>query len=285
MSNLQASQSASAEHIERVIFQSMDVCSYADNVSLFKRALERFGRVDHAISVAGITEQGNIFSPELNLETVEEPPSMLTFDTNLRAVLYFARIASVYLRQSRTDGEDKSLTLFSSIAGITESPGLFEYGAAKHGVIGLMRALRPYAPEKLGIRVNALCPWMTATQMVAGIEESWYKAKLPVNQPDDVAKVIVDIVQSKSRNGGAFYVEGGRAWEVDRAMFSIAQDTWMGRERRIEWERGQEVLGIVSYIFHSLSAKSVLCLSANSSMKGRRLDKEAEVEFAQVSER
>ena len=57
----------------------------------------------------------------------------------------------MYLRQQPNDGTTdgpgdatKSLTLVSSVAGFTEAPGLAVYSAGKHGVYGLMRALRKY---------------------------------------------------------------------------------------------------------------------------------------------
>ena len=98
---------------------------------------------------------------------------------------------SLHSRMSRSvSSKDKSLLLLSSIAGFKESPSLFVYQvyhecsdlrssqytkgneqAAKHGVLGLIRSLRPYLPEACGIRVSSMCPWMTATQLTAGIED------------------------------------------------------------------------------------------------------------------
>ncbi|KAK5708784.1 putative short-chain dehydrogenases reductase [Elasticomyces elasticus] len=43
----------------RVTFEHCDVSMYADIYSLFKKAYEKHGRVDHAVSCAGIFEQGN----------------------------------------------------------------------------------------------------------------------------------------------------------------------------------------------------------------------------------
>lgn len=180
-----------------------DVSSYAANLHLFSVAYDLCGRVDHAVSAAGVGERGHIVDETLTLESVREEPvdCMRTLDINLAGPLYFARIASVYLRQpspavsdpaSTAVATDKSLTLVSSIAGFTEAPGLTVYSAAKHGVYGLMRALRgplsKYAPQP--IRTNAICPWMTETRMVGGIEDDWARAGLPRNSPMDVARVI-----------------------------------------------------------------------------------------------
>ena len=120
-----------------------DVTSYAQNLALFDAALQTCGRVDHAVAVAGLGEQGKMFDPALTLDSVREEPvrSMKVVDVNLKGPLYFARIASVYLNQPDASG-DKSLTLVSSVAGFREDPGLNVYVPSKHGVLGMMRVLR-----------------------------------------------------------------------------------------------------------------------------------------------
>ena len=107
-----------------------------------------------------------------------------------------------------------------------------------------MRSLRPYLPEAAGVRVNAICPWMTATQLAAGIEDAWYAAKLPANQPVDVAKVLLDVTRSKDVHGKAFYVEGGRAWEVEDNINRL-EPQWLGEKQSEDLARGQETLGNV----------------------------------------
>lgn len=174
-----------------------------------------------------------------------QSPPMLSLEVNLTGVLYFARIASVYLRQNRKEGEDKSILLLSSCAGFKETPGLFVYQAAKHGVLGLMRTLRPYMPPACDIRVNAVCPWMTATQLASGVEQMWRKAELPLNQPVDVAKVNMNVTQSAGLHGKAFYVEGGRAWEIEDNINRL-EPQWLGEEPSKSLAKGQATLGNVS---------------------------------------
>ena len=153
---------------------------------------------------------------------------MKVTDVNFNGSIYFARIASVYLRQSPSSdtskSTDRSLTLVSSVAGIFESSSLFVYSASKHGVIGLMRSLRKSVlhfffvyinhylvhvarniiysssltkpPIKIlptfdqPIRTNCICPWVTKTRLVSGIEEKWEAQGLPTNTPMDVANII-----------------------------------------------------------------------------------------------
>ncbi|GAM42084.1 3-hydroxyacyl-CoA dehydrogenase [Talaromyces pinophilus] len=233
-----------AQDLPRARFVAVDVTNYQSVLVLFKTALSWHGRIDHVIANAGVVERGNWFDPALTVESVEEVPSSTVLDVNLLGCLYCARIATVYLRQNRSENEDRSLTLVSSVAGFKESPGIFVYQASKHGVLGLMRSLRKYIslPTTHNIRVNAICPWMTETGMVAGIEEAWHKANLPTNRPLDVAKVIAGVVSSAGLNGTSMYVEGGRAWEIERNLDRL-QPQWLGEEPSKSLEKGQAVLG------------------------------------------
>lgn len=132
-----------------VKYVECNVMVYADNLTLFDAAYNAFGRVDHAISNAGLGEQGNLIDSRLDLESVREEPKdgARVIDVNLKGPVYFARLASVYLRQSKGEEAnsvplDKSLTFTSSVAAFREDPGLYVYVASKHGVMGLMRVLR-----------------------------------------------------------------------------------------------------------------------------------------------
>jgi NAD(P)-dependent dehydrogenase (short-subunit alcohol dehydrogenase family) len=137
------------EHPSQIAFVRTDAARYGDNLRLFDTALGNHGRVDHAISAAAIGGVGVLCDEGLTLETVREPVSTTAVDVNLTGVIYFTRIASVYLRQGRDVGKgaesaiDRSITLVSSVAGFIESPGIEVYSATKHGVLGLVRSLRP----------------------------------------------------------------------------------------------------------------------------------------------
>lgn len=138
----------------------------------------------------------------------------------------------------------KSIVLVSSIAGITEAPGLFAYSTAKHGVIGLMRALRPWAPLRYGVRVNALCPWATDTQLL-GVKEKWVKEKMPLNTPTDVGKIILQCSADRGLNGKAVFITGGRYFDTEEGVDRTLPQ-WMGEQNAKDFLKGQELLGLVS---------------------------------------
>ncbi|KAI4722149.1 putative 3-hydroxyacyl-CoA dehydrogenase [Aureobasidium sp. EXF-10727] len=252
---------------QQVQFLYTNVQDHLANLGLFELAYSTCGRVDHAVSVAGINREDDIVDQGLTLESVRKvcsqfpSPSTLLFlketepdiddslAINLRAPILFSRLASVYLRQQppndkpSTAAANKSLTLVSSVAGFTEAPGLAIYSSAKHGVYGLMRALRKVLIKSspYPIRTNAICPWMTETRMVSGIDADWKAAGLPRNKAIDVANVIAGVMVAEV-NGEALYVEGGRAWGIEEGI-ERTQPLWMGEKQSADFQKGQEVLG------------------------------------------
>ncbi|RDW92379.1 3-hydroxyacyl-CoA dehydrogenase type-2 [Coleophoma crateriformis] len=222
-------------------FVKTDVTDYSSVVHLFEVAFGKHGRVDMAFANAGIVETGDWFDPSLDLQTVQNKPSTRTIDVNLTGVLYFARVAVVFLQEGAKKEDDKSMVLVSSTAGFKESPGLFAYSAAKHGVLGLLRALRVHLRKSHGIRVNAICPWMTDTVMVEGIRAQWMEENLPVNQPGDVGRVMIEVGANSKWHGRAVFVEGGRGWDIDEGI-DRTEGQWMGEELSRTLAKGQAVL-------------------------------------------
>ena len=109
------------------IFIQIDVSKYTDNIKLFRTALDKYGKINHAVACAGIVERGKWFDADLTIDSVEKPDSIQTLEINFLGSAYFTRIAVVYLKHGRKEGEDRSITLISSAAGFRDSPGLFMY--------------------------------------------------------------------------------------------------------------------------------------------------------------
>ncbi len=115
----------------------------------------------------------------------------------------------------------------ASTAGLKGYAYVAAYCAAKHGVIGLTRALALETARK-GVTVNAVCPGYTDTPMLAGaIDTIMEKTGMPREQaieslaagnpqgrlitPQEVADTVLWLVQpgSASINGQAVAVAGG----------------------------------------------------------------------------
>jgi len=59
------------------IFVKTDVTDYESVLNLFDIALSKFGRVDIAISNAGLQEAGNWFDPSLDIESIRAVSTFL----------------------------------------------------------------------------------------------------------------------------------------------------------------------------------------------------------------
>lgn len=109
------------------------------------------------------------------------------------------------------------ITSISSLSGLNASPGMSTYCASKHGIVGICKTdAQDYSPH--GIRINAVCPGMIATDLfwktsLPGMAEKMAKAT-PVRRlgaPEDVGETLVWLASPKASFvcGLAVPVDGG----------------------------------------------------------------------------
>lgn len=132
---------------------------------------------------------------------------------NLHAAFYLARAVLPAMRAA----ERGSIVFITSASGSVAQPGAAGYVAAKHGLVGLTKALALESASK-GIRVNAVAPGLTDTDMVAGLSEEQRRglmARIPLGRiatPEEVAAVALWVVRGATyATGNVFHVSGGVA--------------------------------------------------------------------------
>jgi 3-oxoacyl-[acyl-carrier protein] reductase len=127
---------------------------------LVAAVIDRFGRVDGLVNNAGLTQVG----PFLGIEPAEWDAVIAT---DLTAAFHTCR-AVLPSMVERGSGGIVNIASRLGQMGIAETAA---YSAAKAGLIGLTRSLaREFGPA--GIRVNAVAPGMTITEMTTELADS-----------------------------------------------------------------------------------------------------------------
>jgi NAD(P)-dependent dehydrogenase (short-subunit alcohol dehydrogenase family) len=191
------------------IFFRCDVSRAAEAEALTAAAVKNFGRLDCAFNNAGVA--GKIAR---TADDTEE-----NFDrimaVNLRGVWLCMKYE---IRQMVKQGGG-AIVNTASAAGLVGSHGMPAYTASKHGVIGLTKtAALEYA--RANVRVNAVCPGVIDTAMVAGMVSSHPRLKdvlvgvepvARMGKPTEIAEAVVWLTSDAASfvTGMAMPVDGG----------------------------------------------------------------------------
>lgn len=191
------------------VFTRCDVTRAADAEALVATAVKTWGRLDCAYNNAGIS--GKI--ARTADDTEENFDRVMT--VNVRGVW----LCMKYEIRQMTGQGGGAIVNTASAAGLVGSHGMPAYTASKHAVIGLTKtAALEYA--RSNIRVNAVCPGVIDTAMVAGMVASRprLKEKLvavePVSRmgnPAEVAEAVTWLMSDAASfvTGCAMPVDGG----------------------------------------------------------------------------
>jgi NAD(P)-dependent dehydrogenase (short-subunit alcohol dehydrogenase family) len=220
------------------MFEKVDAANYADVVRLFRKAISVHGAVHHAIPLAGVLG-GELWTPDLTPENIDQPPDVLPLEVNLKGTVYFARVALTFLNASGGRAEDRSLTMVSSIMPFIGVGVSALYQVSKSGVHELMRVLRalPQADGKPLVRINTIHPNLTVTPLIESLPfmDPMLKGGYKMNCAEDVAKLVIGIAAQRDWesdlpiHGMGFGIAGGKVWEMERE-FSESETAWTGPE-------------------------------------------------------
>jgi NAD(P)-dependent dehydrogenase (short-subunit alcohol dehydrogenase family) len=212
VADLQSKGEAVAAHIRaaggQALFQRTDLSIDSECAAMVDRAVTEFGRLDIAFNNGAIVGAGKPAADE-----PEESWNRIV-GINLKSVY----LSMKYEIPAMLAAGGGAIVNTSSTAGLFGEPGAASYTAAKHGVIGLTKsAALDYI--KQGIRINALCPGGTDTEMLA----EWMKnpevaarvrAAQPIGRlatPEEIAAVALFLASDAASFvvGHALVVDGG----------------------------------------------------------------------------
>jgi NAD(P)-dependent dehydrogenase (short-subunit alcohol dehydrogenase family) len=188
-----------------------DVTDEAAVARMVAVAVERFGQLDCACNVAGISTEPKPFVDHTRREWQR------VIDVDLTGVFVCMQYE---LRQMLTQEHGGVIVNVSSGAGLVAAPGQPHYTAAKHAVLGLTKhAAQEYASA--GIRVNAVLPGQTETEPMKEYLDAQpdhgerLLRRMPMGRmarPSEIAESIVWLCSDSSSyvNGVSLLVDGGQ---------------------------------------------------------------------------
>jgi len=152
--------------------------------STFKEIHEHFGSIDILVNNAGISS-----STPLDKYTEEEYDNISNL--NIKGVFVCSKEALPYLKESKGN-----IVNISSMVSIYGQPAGVMYPASKFAVNGITKSLsRELAAS--GVRVNAVAPGITATDMVRALPKEVIEPLIKtiplgrVGEPSDIANAIM----------------------------------------------------------------------------------------------
>ena len=151
---------------------------------MFDKVKEQYSKIDILVNNAGVSSR-----TPLTEHTIEEFDKVC--DINLKSAFVCSKVAVDYLK------ETKGVILnTSSMVSKYGQPSGVMYPSTKFAINGMTLSLaRELAP--LGIRVNAVAPGITKTDMVANLPEEMIKpliATIPlgrIGEPEDIANAFL----------------------------------------------------------------------------------------------
>jgi NAD(P)-dependent dehydrogenase (short-subunit alcohol dehydrogenase family) len=196
-----------------------DVTNEASMLKLYEDAETRGTPIDIVVANAGIAESAPAHKTSVELWN-------RTLNVNLTGAFLTVKPALAAMRR-RGFGR---VVFIASTAGLKGYAYVAPYVAAKHGMVGLMRALA-VETATAGITVNAVCPGFTETTMltesIGRIVETTKRSGAEVRatlaasnpqgrfiQPQQVADVVLWLCGAASGaiTGQAISVSGGETW-------------------------------------------------------------------------
>lgn len=212
--NPEAGEAVAAALGPAAAFYQVNITDRAAVQAWVDAVVARYGRIDILVNNAGVLRDGQLVrmkDGEL-VKQMSEADFDLVISVNLKGVFNCSQaVAPVMIRQ----GSGVILNA-SSVVGLDGNFGQTNYVATKSAVIGMTKV---WARElgKFGVRVNAVAPGFTLTEMVRQMPEKILEgmvARTPIGrmgEPRDIANAYLFLASDEASfiTGETLRVDGG----------------------------------------------------------------------------
>jgi len=201
--SVQAGQ-ALADQLPGACYIQADIAEEEQARHLIEATVDRFGRLDVLVNNAGTTR----LIPHHDLQAATPQVWREIFGVNVFGTWQTTVAAVPHLRATGAG----CIINISSLAGSRPGGSSIPYAASKAAVNHLTRLLASVLGPQ--IRVNAVAPGLVDTPWIAGYTgvREHITASAPlrrVGTPEDIAKVVCDVVDSTYLTGEVIGVDGG----------------------------------------------------------------------------
>ena len=176
----------------KIMAISPDLTSLESVKESFRQVVEAFGRLDVLVNNAGVSERTPFV--QYTEETFDK-----VMELNVKGIFTATRAAVEYMEKQNSG----VILTTSSMVSIYGQPSGFAYPASKFAVNGMTLSLaRELGPH--GIRVNAVAPGITETDMMKAVPRSIIDpmiAQVPLRrlgQPQDIANAFAFLASDEA---------------------------------------------------------------------------------------
>ena len=194
----------------RAVANYDSVSSWRGAETMVAQAVDTFGGLDVLINNAGILRDKMSFN-------MDEAEWDVVINVHLKGHFVTSRYAAAYWRQrAKETGEPANATIVntSSESGIYGNAGQVNYAAAKAGIAS-MTIVMARELERIGVRVNAICPVARTrlTEALAGELMAQREGDFDRFAPENAAAMAVWLASPSAAGitGQLFKVQGGQA--------------------------------------------------------------------------
>ena len=177
----------------------VDMTRVDDTEEMARATLEKFGKIDILVNVAG-GSKGKYIRDEFGpfAESTKEMWDRI-IDINLNGARNCTRAVINHMIEQRSG----KIVSMSSLAGVQGVPNAVDYSAAKAGIIGFTKALAKEVTD-LGIQVNCISPGGVATErmlkFISGRKNGGVLGLDPAKMatPEEIANIILLLVSGEA---------------------------------------------------------------------------------------